>query len=227
MTPRSVKAVTSLRSSCGGSGTCGTMKCDGTHADCVSPGNEVSCPSSCSSDLTAKITATCNGSGACGAGQSTACNAQYCSGGQCVAKLANNTGGCTTSTMCSSGNCSTSPSAGKMCCAASFANCSQGCYDLSSDAKHCGSCASVCPANNACSSGSCRCSVGTKLSCGTCPSWNFESNTTEGWINDPSFNDDEYPPVHPTTLPTPSGAPFSGSSYSLAFGVNLLGARGS
>jgi hypothetical protein len=212
------KAVTTARGSCAGSGTCGTMKCDGTHADCVLPGNEVSCPSTCSSDLTAKISSTCNGSGACGAAKSTSCGSQYCKSGGCVNKLANNTAGCTTDTICSSGNCSVSPTASTMCCAAGSSDCSQGCYNLLSDAKHCGNCSTVCGPNNSCSSGSCRCTAGSTLSCGTCPSWDFESNSTEGWVNDTLANN----VVSPVSLPTPPGAPFSGT-HSLAFAVSHIG----
>lgn len=219
-TPGVCKAVSSPRTSCGGSGTCGTMKCDGAHADCVLPGNEVSCPATCSGDLSTKIASTCNGSGACGAGQPTACNGQYCNGGQCIAKIADNTGGCSTNIACSSGNCSTSPSAGTMCCAPNLANCNQGCYNLSSDAKHCGSCAAGCEANNRCSSGKCQCSGGAKLSCGTCPSWDFESNTTEGWESDPAAGN----AVSPTVLATPSGAAFTGS-HSLAFIASHIGTQ--
>jgi hypothetical protein len=217
-TPGVCKAVTTPRTACGGSGTCGVMKCDGAHADCVLPGNEVACPASCSSDLSAKITSACNGAGACGAAQSTACNAQYCKAGQCVAKLANNTGGCTTDTVCSSGNCSVSPTASTMCCAAGSSDCSQGCYNLLSDAKHCGNCSTICGPNNSCSSGSCRCTAGSTLSCGTCPSWDFESNTTEGWVNDTLATN----VVSPVSLPTPPGAPFAGS-HSLAFAVSHIG----
>lgn len=218
-TPGVCKAVSTPRTSCGGSGTCGTLKCDGAHADCVLPGNEVSCPATCASDLTAKLTSTCNGAGACGTPQAVACTAQYCSGGQCIPKIANNVGGCSTNVACSSGNCSTSPSAGTMCCAASLANCSQGCYNLSTDAKHCGTCAMACGANNACASGKCQCAGGAKLSCGTCPSWNFESNTTEGWVNDTNTSSN----VTPAAKPTPPGAPFSGSTYSLAVVTSLAG----
>jgi len=218
-TPGVCKAVTTPRTACGGSGTCGTLKCDGARPDCVLPGNEVSCPTTCSSDLTAKLTSTCNGSGSCGTLQPVACTGQYCSGGQCVAQIPNNTGGCTSNVACSSGNCSTSPTAGKMCCAANLSNCSQGCYNLSTDARHCGTCAKACDANNACASGKCQCSGGPPLSCGTCPSWNFESNTTEGWVNDTNTSSN----VTPGVKATPAGAPFAGSTYSLAIPVTLAG----
>jgi hypothetical protein len=57
------------------------------------------------------------------------------------------------------------------------------------------------------------------LSCGTCPSWNFESNSTEGWVNDTNTSND----VTPVVKPTPPGAPFSGSVYSLAVPTTLVG----
>ena len=57
------------------------------------------------------------------------------------------------------------------------------------------------------------------MSCGTCPSWNFESNTTEGWVNDTNTSST----VTPVAKPTPPGAPFSGSAYSLSVPTSLVG----
>lgn len=203
------KAVTTPRASCGGSGTCGTKKCDGVSPDCVFPGSEVSCPATCSSDLLSTLTSTCN-AGACGTAASTACGSfYYCATGQCTAKLPNNTAGCTGNVTCSSGNCSTATS-GSMCCGGGLTNCSQGCYNLTNDAKHCGTCAGDCGPNYSCNSSICTCS-GNKLSCGTCAKWAFESNTTEGWIQSPLATN---VPI-PTVKPTPPNNPFSGK-YSLA-----------
>lgn len=216
-TPGTCKAVTTPRTSCGGSGTCGTKKCDGTSPSCVFPGNEVACPTTCSNDSTAKLASSCNGSGACGAAQSVACSSsQYCTGGVCRSKLGNNTSGCSGAVTCSSGNCSTSQSGGgTMCCASNLQNCSQGCYNLTNDAKHCGSCDGDCGANRKCSSSVCTC-TGAKFSCNACASWDFESNTVERW--GPSNSGDPTPVLRAT----PAGAPFSGTR-SLAIDVNLAG----
>jgi hypothetical protein len=208
---------------CAGCNACSNALTGQDNGKCASVINgqdpHAACSASCSSDLTSKITSTCNGLGACGALQPVACNAQYCDGGQCIPKIPNNGGGCSTNTACNSGNCSTSPSAGTMCCAANSANCSQGCYNLSADANHCGTCVTVCGPNNSCRSSKCQCAGGAKLSCGSCPSWNFESNTTEGWGNDTNTSSS----VTPVAKATPPGAPFSGSSYSLAVPTNLVG----
>lgn len=208
------KNVTAPRSSCGGSGTCGTKLCDGARPDCVFPGNQVSCPSSCSADATAQLTSACNGSGACGAAQATTCSAgNYCSGGKCTGKLTTGTGNCAGNVSCSSSNCSASPTGGTMCCASGRVNCSQGCYDLKSDAKHCGSCAGDCGANSVCTNSVCQCAAG-KFTCGRCASWNFESGTVEGWAAGKGSV---------TVKPTPAGAPFPGSQ-SLAIGPLTLAA---
>jgi hypothetical protein len=217
VTPGTCKNVTTPRSSCGGSGTCGTKLCDGAHAECVFPGNQVACPSSCSGDATAQLTSACNGSGACGAAQPTTCNAgNYCSGGKCTAKLATGTASCAGNVACSSNNCSASPTGGTMCCASGRANCSQGCYDLKSDAKHCGTCAGDCGPNNVCNNSVCQCAAG-KLTCGRCASWNFESGTVEGWQAGTSTI---------SVKATPAGAPFPGSQ-SLAVGPLTIPAFGS
>ena len=219
-TPGTCKAVTVQRSSCGGSGTCGTKKCDGTSPNCVFPGNEVACPTTCSNDKTARLTSSCNGSGACGAAQSVAClSSQYCAGSTCTSKLGNNTGGCAGAVTCSSSNCSMSPTGGgTMCCAANLQNCSQGCYNLTNDAKHCGACGADCGPNRKCSSSLCSCK-GVKLGCNTCGSWDFESGGNEGWSN---YSVDD--PI-PTVRATPAGAPFSGTR-SLAFDMNATASSG-
>ncbi len=213
-TPGTCRTVTTPRTSCGGTGTCGTMKCDGTHAACVYPGAEVSCPSSCSTDLASLLTSTCNGAGACGPAQSNSCgSAAYCSGSQCTSKLPNGTAGCPANVACSSSNCSTY-GGNTMCCASGLTNCSQGCYNLNSDPKHCGNCASDCGPNQVCNSTVCNCASNNRFTCGSCTSWNFESGTTEGWQQDPWYT--------PTTTPTVGTPPAgrSSGSYSLKFTLN-------
>lgn len=77
--------------------------------------------------------------------------------------------------------------------------------------------AQACAPNSSCTSGQCQCSGGAKLSCGTCSTWNFESNSTEGWLK---LNDTTQSIV---AKPTPPGAPFSGSAYSLAIPTGSTG----
>lgn len=214
-TPGTCKAVTTPRTSCGGSGTCGTMKCNGTSPSCVYPGTEVSCPSTCSSDSTSVMSSTCNGSGACGTAQPSSCGSSaYCSGGQCTSKLSNGTGGCSSGVTCASGNCSTSLTGGTMCCAANWQNCSQGCYNLTSDPNHCGSCYACAP-NQVCSASSCKCGQGSFYGCGNndCTTWGFESNTVEGWENASGA----LTSLGPSTLHAHTG------THSLTFHVNSTG----
>jgi len=210
-TPGTCKSVTTPRSPCGGSGTCATMKCDGTQPNCVYPGTEVACPSTCSTDLTSRLTSTCNGSGSCGPTQSNSCgSSSYCTSGQCASKLADNTAGCPGNVACVHSNCSSSPVGDTMCCAQNWTNCGSGCYDLSSDAQHCNGCSTNCGPNKICSSSNCQC-TGSQLFCGTCGSWNFESNTVEGWRFDPWGYSNGVSNLRATT------SRFHEGSHSLAF----------
>jgi hypothetical protein len=72
-----------------------------------------------------------------------------------------------------------------MCCAHDYANCgSAGCKDITSDAKNCGSCSTLC--DHTCQNGSCVC-VGYKFpsACGsTCGSWTFDNGSVQGWVGD-------------------------------------------
>jgi hypothetical protein len=106
-----------------------------------------------------------------------------------------------------------------MCCAANLQNCSQGCYNLTNDAEHCGACDADCGANRKCSSSLCSCK-GAKLGCNTCGSWDFESDGTEGWAN----HSTDFP-VTLEVRATPAGAPFTGTR-SLAFDMNSPGSLG-
>ncbi|HTQ06773.1 MAG TPA: hypothetical protein VMI54_23110, partial [Polyangiaceae bacterium] len=87
-TPGTCKTLTTPRTSCTGSGTCGKKYCDGTHTSCVFPDSSTACPNQCSSDWSAVVSSSCDGAGNCGTGMSNNCSgSQYCStsNNQCVA----------------------------------------------------------------------------------------------------------------------------------------------
>jgi hypothetical protein len=117
----------------------------------------------------------CRAGEVCGGGQclcgSTACSTgQLCCGGACVNQTVTNCGTC--GHICKSGEeCSGGPTAGsgntsctcngngacvgnQICCAPGSPG-GAGCFDPSSDAKHCGDCATVCPAGQGCVTGKC------------------------------------------------------------------------
>jgi hypothetical protein len=117
----------------------------------------------------------CRAGEVCGGGQclcgSTACSTgQLCCGGACVNQTVTNCGTC--GHICKSGEqCNASPTTGsgntsctcngngacvgnQICCAPGSPG-GAGCFDPSSDAKHCGDCATVCPAGQGCVTGKC------------------------------------------------------------------------
>ena len=135
----------------------------------------------------------------------------------------------TDDTTCGAGRICTT---GKCQCPSSAPNLCDTCVNTQTDASNCGGCNVPCGANRSCSAGACQC-LGQKFSCGTCASWNFESNRLEGWTGTDPYGLAVF--GSPAVVPTP-GSPSFGGTYSLAFPssygkqpavfVNLCGSGG-
>jgi hypothetical protein len=88
---------------------------------------------------------------------------------------------------------------------------------LDSDLKNCGSCGHQCAPNQSCSVGSCQCNA-NPIRCGTtpvCGTWDFESNTTEGWYLIAST----YSRIYASTFGASTKQAHSGT-HSLAFQIS-------
>jgi hypothetical protein len=151
------------------SATCAGL-CGGLPNQCSYPGSGTLCSAaSCSGDLSVNTASVCNGAGACTASIVVPCGSgKYCTGGSCVAQVANG-GSCADSDQCASGNCTNT-----LCCAAGQTGCGTTCVSLSSSNANCGTCARSCAGGSTCSGGSCylvdgqSCTTGTQCLTGVC-----------------------------------------------------------
>jgi hypothetical protein len=137
----------------------------------------------------------------------------------------------------------TSNTCGLACSPSSYSKCGSDCFDLTSNAAHCGTCTTNCastPSTPKCSSGSCaQCLTSTdcptgkscnpsthrcewplgaaQASCGTCLGWDFESGTN-GWVRDSNGWPSSMFDISRVASPT-----YNNSGGSLAITVNKSG----
>ncbi|MBN1605101.1 MAG: hypothetical protein JW940_00635 [Polyangiaceae bacterium] len=141
------------RPPCDGSGTC-AGSCDGSSdTQCHYPGaSKVCTEGTCNAQLTVATSASvCTGAGVCSSAQDTTCDgADYCSGGQCVDKLADGDD-CDRDIQCSSGRCADDA----VCCTLGLTVCDGSCVDTATDSSNCSKCGVQCGAGLSCSNGGC------------------------------------------------------------------------
>ena len=174
-----------------------------------------SCQSGCWIDGALIGSGTTNSSNVC----------QICRPTATTSGWSNNADGtsCGAGRLCTSGQCQCPSSAPTLC---------DTCVNTQTDPNNCGGCNVPCGANRTCSNGACQC-LGPKFQCGTCASWDFESNHLEGWTGTDPYGGGVF--GSPTVVATP-GSPSFGGKYSLAFAssygeqpavfVNLCGSGG-
>jgi Stigma-specific protein, Stig1 len=154
---------------CGSGQTCvhGTC-CSACNGVCVDikadPNNCGSCGHACGSGQTCvngSCCSACNGvcvdmntdPNHCGSCATVCPSGQVCSSGQCICSDGRAPCG---GTCCASGySCMN-----EICCLSGQTNCGGVCVDMNSDPNHCGSCTTVCPSGQVCSSGQCICADG-------------------------------------------------------------------
>jgi hypothetical protein len=186
---------------CDGSGACSMptpVTCSNvcsTTAGCTgvcNPGVDKQCsstgiPQSCGGNGQWQNMTACAGGQVCSGAASCGCPASQPT--QCSDGICHNTSG-GDDHHCGAAPCNDCTLTGRTCqngyclCPSGQGDCGLGgkCYNISSDATHCGASCQQCAIRQACSGSQCNCPLGV-LACGACTGWNFESCTSDfsGW----------------------------------------------
>ena len=186
----------------GGTGDAGTVTCTGGLTACGGACNDLtSDPNHCGT-----CTTVCSSSQICSAGRCVTAGGGDGGAVMCGSGLTNCSGACNdlqndpnhcgtcttvcpTGQFCSSGRCGTTGGgtgdAGSVTCMSGLTNCSGVCNDLTSDPNHCGTCTTVCPTGQVCSSSRCTSAMGDGGA--TCPAgFTLCSGTCVNLTSDPS-----------------------------------------
>jgi hypothetical protein len=172
-----------------GACACHGLICAAGNACCASgcadlandPQNCGACGTTCAANETCGVGPS--GAPTCLCGDKSCSAGELCCGGNCVNSSSSDCGSCdhackkgescsnAGACACNGGNACV----GNQICCGSDASAGAGCFDPSSDAKHCGDCKTVCPAGQACVTGQCvptpcnpPCSDGNSCDNGTC-----------------------------------------------------------